>query len=130
MKQGRTLLGLAICAVSLVLPVAVMAQALTWTVQGAWVDPTPAGPEYVPVYGAQCQVGGVGAWEDLALPAPTFATVVTFDPASLFECRWRESNAIVTPAINGNWSAWTQGIVAQRPADPGGGTLILIRQVP
>ena len=106
------------------------AQADDWTVQGSWVDVTPTGPEYVPIYATQCQVDSVAVFEDLGLSGPNFSVALTFDPSSVLECRWRNSNALVTPQIDGNWSAWMQGLVAQAPANPGTATLILIRQIP
>lgn len=132
MKQLRTLFGLAICAVSLALPWAVMAQAVSWTVQGSWVDTTPAGPTYVPVYAAQCQVDGVQAWEDLALVEPSFSVGINFAETSLLECRWMQSNTYVDPPITNpsGWMPWVPGAVVQQPDDPSGSTLIIIRVTP
>ena len=114
--------------IMLVMSTAVLAD--DWTIQGAWTDPTPRGPEYVPIYGTQCQVNSVAVFEDLALAGPNFSVALTFDPASVLQWRWGNSNALVTPQIDGNWSAWTQGLVAQAPANPSTSTLILIRHVP
>ena len=98
-----------------------------YVIQMSWIDATPTGPEYVPLYSAQCQVDAAPVYEDLSLPSPSATTTLTFNPTSSLECRWRNSNIVVAGnQIDGNWSAWTAGVLAQQPADGDAGTGVVV----
>ena len=98
-----------------------------WTIQGSWVDSTPAGPEYSPIYESQCQVNSSLVWESLSLLTPSFSVTLVFAPTDLLQCRVRNTNSL--GPVSGEWSAWITGVVAQMPANVDSVQIITIHQL-
>jgi hypothetical protein len=84
-----------------------------WTVTGSWTDTTPTGPEYSPVYHAECRVNAVEVYSNVNLASPLFTTVLTYLPTDVLDCRVKNVNTLGD--VHGPWSAWVEGIRAVTP---------------
>ena len=116
------------------LPVALLALTLTPmafadTIVGKMVDPTTPSAAYVPTYQAQCQVDGVGVYEDLNLAAPEFTALsITVPAGATLRCRMNNTNTVVPSyPIEGNYTAWYSPTEATNPADLTSPVFIIVK---